>query len=348
MGASERLFKYENSTPVHSAGVGTMANIRHPRRGSLQYWPRKRAASAVARLRSWPAEAKAKPLGFIGFKAGMTHVIATDNRPKSLTKGEKIALPSTVIECPSLTVMGIVFYQESPFGDRSIATILAPLQSKEHKELSRTIPLPKKNLRSTDEVSDFHHLRLLVQTHPKQVPGGAKKPHLMELAVGGSKEEQLSYAKQVIGKNIAVSDVFESGAMVDVHGITKGKGFQGTVKRFGIPIRQHKAEKTKRGIGTLGSWTPKRVEFTVAQPGKMGFHLRTEYNKQILLIDNQGEKVNPPGGRTKYGLVRNQYLLLKGSVMGPRKRPIALVQASRPDVRKGKDSFEITAVARRG
>ena len=54
----------------------------------------------------------------------------------------------------------------------------------------------------------------------------------------------------MLGKEIKVEDVFESGVSVDVHGITKGKGFQGTVKRFGVPIRQHKAEKTKRGIGT--------------------------------------------------------------------------------------------------
>ena len=145
----------------------------------------------------------------------------------------------------------------------------------------------------------------------------------------------------MLGKEIAIADAFEAGNSVDVHGITKGKGFQGTVKRFGVPVRQHKAEKTKRGIGTLGSWTPKRVEYSVAQPGKMGYHLRTEYNKQILKLAVKPD-INPKSGIHKYGLLRHPYLLLKGSVPGPKKRAMVLTPSLRPNPAFTKEAPEIT------
>ena len=150
----------------------------------------------------------------------------------------------------------------------------------------------------------------------------------------------------MVGKEVAVIDVFDSGMVVDVDGISTGKGFQGTVKRFGVPIRQHKAEKTKRGIGTLGSWTPKRVEFTVAQSGKMGYHLRTEYNKPILRIGTDGQEVTPSGGITQYGIVRNHYLLVQGSVVGPQKRAIMMTTAIRPHFKAPKHSLEISYISR--
>ena len=46
----------------------------------------------------------------------------------------------------------------------------------------------------------------------------------------------------------------KDGDQLDFHCVTKGKGYQGPVKRFGIQIRARKAEKTKRGPGSLGSW----------------------------------------------------------------------------------------------
>ncbi|MBI4983353.1 50S ribosomal protein L3, partial [Candidatus Woesearchaeota archaeon] len=83
-----------------------MGDSHHPRRGSLQFWPRKRSKHSLARIRSWIKEPKAKPVGFIGYKAGMNHLLVIDNRPKALTKGETIAVPATIIECPPLSVCG--------------------------------------------------------------------------------------------------------------------------------------------------------------------------------------------------------------------------------------------------
>jgi len=320
-----------------------MSKINHPRHGSLMYWPRKRSRHTIARIRTWPAESKVKLLGFIGYKAGMTHIQVIDNYAKSMTKGETLNLPTTIIECPPMVVAGVAFYAPFEYGLRKVASVLAP---KLDPIVARTIQLPKQTLKSVDSITEFTDLRLLVYSTAKDTTIGNKKPALMEISLGGSKEDKLKYAKEVLGKEIKVSDVFDLGNSVDVHGISKGKGFQGTVKRYGVPIRQHKAEKVKRGIATLGPWSPKRIDYTVAQPGKMGFHSRTEYNKQILKIGTDGEEINPKGGLNKYGLIRQTYLLVKGSVVGPQKRAIVMTPSSRPNYKMTKEAPEITFISK--
>ena len=322
-----------------------MGGASHPRHGSMQFWPRKRAKHSLARIRTWSKNSnKVKLLGFIVYKAGMTHLQVLDNRPKSATKGENIIAPVTIIECPPLTIIGVSFYTSSIYGLRKSITILAEKLS---PEIARTIQLPKKAIKKIEEVKDFVDLRLLAASSPKLTGIGTKKPKVLEIVLGGSKEEKLSYAKEKLGKEIKVSEVLEAGKQVDLHGISKGKGFQGTVKRFGVPIRQHKAEKTKRGIGTLGPWHPNRILYTVPQPGKMGYHLRTEYNKVIMKIGNETKDLNPSGGFKHYGLVKNDYLLVYGSVIGPVKRPVVLIESIRPDEKKPKEAPEITYLHRK-
>lgn len=317
-----------------------MAKIHHPRLGSLQYWPRKRARHSLARIRAWAVSTRAKPVGFIGYKAGMTHVIVQDTRAKSMTKGEFISLPATIIECPSLKVMGIVYYlphsAHTP-GKRQV-TILA---EKLAPELRRVYPLSKKNISSSSPPpAVFNDVRLLVHTQPSLTGIGTKKPLVHELALGGSAEEKEAYARSVLGKEISVGDVFEKGVSIDIRGISKGKGFQGTVKRFGAHLRQHKAEKVKRGIATLGPWTPKRIRFSVPQPGKMGFHQRTEYNKYVIALGSNGQSVTPAGGLPHYGLLKNPYLLIHGSVIGPQKRAVFFQTGIRPPA-IGKEAFTL-------
>jgi large subunit ribosomal protein L3 len=229
-------------------------------------------------------------------------------------------------------------------GSKKITSVLA---DKFNKELKKKIQTPKKNGKKIEDVKEFDDVKIVIQSQPKQTTTGSKKPKIMEIALGGGKEEKLNYIKEFLGKEIKINDVFDSGSLVDVHGITIGKGFQGTVKRYGVPIRQHKSEKTKRGIGNLGAWTPKRVDFRVAQPGKMGFHLRTEYNKQILKIGADGKEVNPKGGINRYGLVKNAYVLLKGSIVGPKKRAVVLTKAIRPNKKMGVGSYDVTYISKR-
>ena len=77
-----------------------MPNKRSPRKGSMQFWPRKKAKRAYARVNSFAQEKEPKLLGFAGYKAGMSHLLVEDNRKTSTTKGEDIFCPVTIIECP--------------------------------------------------------------------------------------------------------------------------------------------------------------------------------------------------------------------------------------------------------
>ena len=113
-----------------------MPKAHAPRRGSMQFWPRKRSRHSLARVRAWPENKQVRPLAFIGYKAGMTHLLATDNRPKALTKGEDISIPTTIIDCPPMIVAGVSFYKDS----KKTTQILA---SQLDKNLSKKIPVPK-------------------------------------------------------------------------------------------------------------------------------------------------------------------------------------------------------------
>src|SRR3989338_4093158 len=137
--------------------------------------------------------------------------------------------------------------------------------------------------------------------------------------LGAKPGEQLASAKALLGKELTVADALKPGSQVDVHAVTKGKGFQGEVKRHGVSIRQHKSEKRKRGKAQLGPWTPSKVSYTIPQTGKMGYHLRTEYNKWVVAVGADPGKIQQSGGFIHYGIVKNPYVLIKGSVAGPRK-----------------------------
>ena len=144
------------------------------------------------------------------------------------------------------------------------------------------------------------------------------------------------------------ADVFVAGDKIDVQGTSKGKGFQGVVKRWGIRIQYGKAVRAGKGrhVGSIGPWTPSRTMWTVAQAGQMGYHKRTEFNKKILKIASADEvdQINPDGGFVKYGLVKNDYVLVKGSLPGPSKRLVILRQPIRPN-KKSEDMPQINYIS---
>lgn len=296
-----------------------------PRHGSMQFWHRSRAKRQHPRIRTWVEVDASKVVGFMGYKVGMTHVLIRDNNPKSLTKGQNVALPVTIVECPSLKPIALRFYTVSVDGLKLVSEIFSD-------KLDKAFKKPKTQGK---EIADFADLRLVVHTQPKTTDFGKKKPDVFELPLNGkTNEEKLKLGKELLNKEIKIQDVFKEGQYVDVHGVTKGKGYQGTVKRFGVKIRQHKSEKTKRGVGTLGSWRPKKVSWRVAQAGKMGYHTRTEFNKWLLKMITDPKAVNPKGGFLHYGMVKNDVLLIKGSIPGPAKRAIMITEAARPTRRK--------------
>ncbi|MEM3154703.1 MAG: 50S ribosomal protein L3 [Candidatus Woesearchaeota archaeon] len=304
----------------------SMPRIRTPRQGSMQYWPRKRAANIVARIRTWSSAKDAKLLGFVGYKVGMTHIIATDNKPTSLTKNEDIQIPVTVLECPPVKIAAILLYKKDAYGSRCTGQINA---EKLEKETGRTIIIPKKTGKTAD-TKDISDVRVLAYTQPKLTMIGKKAAEFFELGIGGAKpEDKLAAAQALLGKEVKINEVFAEGQIVDTVSITKGHGYQGPVKRFGIALRSHKSEKTKRGPGSLGPWHGFKG-YRTPHAGQTGFHQRTEHNKRILKISDDVSKINPKGGFLRYGLVKNQYVLIKGSVGGASKRLITLMMPKRP------------------
>ena len=84
-----------------------------PRSGSMQFWPRKKAKRVYARVRSWLQSDKNKPLGFLGYKVGMTHLIGTQENKNSHMKGESVFVPATIVECPPMRIYSARFYHYS-------------------------------------------------------------------------------------------------------------------------------------------------------------------------------------------------------------------------------------------
>lgn len=312
-----------------------MGKSHAPRSGSMQFWPRVRAKREYARTRSWATVSDVKLLGFAGYKVCMTHVIAIENKKTSPNKGATVSIPVTIIECPPLKILGARFYKADNVGTMNPAI---KVMFKADEEVKRKLVLSKKSNESEkvfaelgSKLSEYNEMTVIVNTMPSKTGIGKKKPEVFEIAIGGTIEQKYDYVKSNIGKEISIKDVFSEGLFVDTKSVTKGKGYQGAVKRFGVSIRQHKSEKVKRGVGTLGGWSAQQhFMYRVAHAGKMGYHLRTEYNKLILKISENPADVNPKGGFINYGLVKNNCVIVKGSVGGPKKRLIRLDYAIRP------------------
>ena len=307
-----------------------MAKNHHPRRGSMAFSPRKRARAETPHIKSWPVGGeKPKIQGFLGYKAGMTHAFVVDYRPTSTTSGKEVMMPVSVVETPPIKIAAVRAYKNTIHG---LETIGEKWATKLDSDLSKRISLPKKNSgKKWDFTKNADDIRVLVYTQPKLVTGVPKKtPEIRELRIsGGSIDDRIAYAKEILGKEIKIEDVLREGDMLDILAVTKGKGFQGHVQRWGVKLLTHKNSKHRRMIGTAGSWHPNWVQATVPQAGQMGYHQRTEYNKRILKIGEKGEEITPAGGFPHYGLVRNSYILIHGSIPGPTKRLISMRDAIR-------------------
>lgn len=311
----------------------------NPRHGSMQFWPRVRASRQYAKVGNVPQIDEAKLLGFAGYKAGMTHVIAADEGKNSLTKGEKIALPVTVIECPPLKIASVRLYKTLGYGK----AVSKEYFFKTNKELARKITAISKLSTAADlenvDLTDVVNISLQVYTQPHLAGFGKKKPEVFEMPIGGSVEDQLAFAKEHVEKELSVKDVLFAGKYVDTRAVTTGRGYQGPVKRFGIGLRAKKSEKTKRGPGSLGGWKGQgHVLYRIAYAGQMGYHNRVQYSNLILAVEDDVTKVNPEGGFLKYGNVKNTYVLIKGSVPGPKKRLITFTSP----LRKNKQQEKLT------
>jgi len=315
-----------------------MPRENQPRHGSLQFWPRKRADKILPSV-NWKAISSEKPrlLGFIVYKVGMKSALVRDITENSLTKGQKIILPVTILEAPSLKILSVRFYKNN--------SIIKEIFLGGDKELKKNIKLPKqqKGKENLDIKENYDSIRVIVYSLVNKT-SIKKAPDISEIGLGGSKEEQLAFAKENLNKEITINEVF-NGGLVDIRGVTKGKGIQGPVKRFGVSLRHHKSEKGVRKVGSIGPWHPARVVFTVAMAGQMGFFTRVSYNNKILSINKISEKnINPSSGFHKYGNIKTDYIILQGSVAGPKKRQILLTETIRPTKKQSKKNYEFIEI----
>jgi large subunit ribosomal protein L3 len=322
-----------------------------PKHGSLSYLPRHRAKRAIARIRYWPKTDSQTPrlLGFSGFKAGMTFVFAIEDRKRSPNFGKEVMRAATVIEAPPILVCGLRCYSKTPYG---LANLAEAWMHNPPAELERALILPE-NFNTEQMLSKIYDnldranlVRLITATQPGETSLSKKKPDITEIEIGGGTiQQQVDYAKSLLGKTVTPEEVFKEGQFTDIAAITTGKGFQGPVKRWHVAVLQHKGRKTKRGIGTLGPWNPHHLMYSIPRAGQMGYHQRTEYNKRILKIGKDGKEVTPKGGYIRYGLVTNPYILVQGSIPGPEKRCIRIRFPARPPKETSETPPQITHIS---
>ncbi|MBT3971732.1 MAG: 50S ribosomal protein L3 [Euryarchaeota archaeon] len=326
-----------------------MGKRNHPRRGSMAFSPRKRASRHFGRVKSWPEGegSEVRIQGFAGWKAGMTHVLAKDTNPKSKSAGQEVRIPVTVIEVPSMYILGVRGYRSTAYGLQTAgeAWIQSEVLAESFPQLGRRMPMRKNHDADAHfealETEDLVSVRLIAATMPSKVSATpSKTPEVMEIGLsGGDTAQQLNWAREQIGQEFNFTDAFSEGTYTDVVAVTKGYGWQGVIRRFGGKLLSHKNSKKRRQHGNMGAFGDGYVRKSIRQGGQTGYHQRTEFNKQVMRISNpEDNEITPDGGFLHYGEVNNNYILMRGSIPGPAKRLIRFRDAVRA---QGKEEYPI-------
>jgi len=181
-------------------------------------------------------------------------------------------------------------------------------------------------------------VRVLAHTQMKKLKLRQKVANIMEIQInGGEVASKVDFAKALFEQEVSFDKVFGEGETLDVCAATKGHGYAGVVSRWGVTRLPRKTHRGLRKVACIGAWHPARVRFTVARAGQQGYHHRTEINKRVLRVGKKGDKksasteadltekdINPVGGFPHYGQVNEDWVMLKGSIAGSKKRPITL------------------------
>ena len=335
-----------------------------PRHGSLGFLPRKRTKKHRGKIRHFPKDDKKEPChmtAFVGYKAGMTHVVRTIDRPGSRLHKKEAVEAVTILETPPMVVVGVVGYTETPRGLRTLTTVWASTLSTEVKRrfyknwyrskgkaFTRYAAAHKADDALEPELERMKKycsvIRVLAHTQTNLVHKSIRqrKAHLIEIQVnGGDVGAKVDWAAAKLEQRVAVNNVFAEGEFVDVIGATRGHGFEGVVTRWGVKRLPRKTHRGLRKVACIGAWHPARVGYYVPRAGQNGYHHRTETNKRIMRIGAPPEEgkadrsatteqdltikgITPMGGFPHYGIVRNDWVMLKGCVAGPKKRVITL------------------------
>ncbi|XP_030646705.1 60S ribosomal protein L3-like [Chanos chanos] len=188
-------------------------------------------------------------------------------------------------------------------------------------------------------------IRVIVHSQMRLLSLRQKKAHIMEVQLnGGSLAEKVDWVRERLEQPVPVSAVFAQNEMIDVIGVTKGHGVKGVTSRWHTKKLPRKTHKGLRKVACIGAWHPSRVGYTVARAGQKGYHHRTELNKKIYRIgkgihvqdgkviknnastnyDTTQKTVTPMGGFPRYGNVNNDFVMVKGCVVGAKKRVLTL------------------------
>jgi len=294
---------------------------------------------------------------FIGYKAGMTHILREVEKPGSKLHKKETTEAVTIIETPPMIVVGVVGYVKTVRGMRTYKTVWAEHLNEELKRRfyknwykAKKKAFTKYAKKYSDgkaaieeDLKDIKKhasvVRVLAHTQVKKIGIGQKKAHLTEIQVnGGTIEQKVDFAYSLFEKSVSVDAVFQQNEMIDAIAITKGHGYEGVVTRWGVTRLPRKTHRGLRKVACIGAWHPARVQWSVARHGQMGFHHRTEINKKVYKVGKKGEDshlattdydvtkkdINPMGGFPHYGVVDEDYIMIKGACPGTKKRPITL------------------------
>merc|ERR1712158_355143 len=286
---------------------------------------------------------------FMGYKAGMSHIVREVDRPGSKVNKKEVVEACTILETPPVMVVGVVGYIETPRGLRALKTVWAEHIGEEcrrrfYKNWSKS--KKKEIAKELNQIKKYCSVvRLICHTHQKLLRRRQKKAHIMEIQInGGTVPQKVDWARELFEKEVRCKSVFAKDEMIDCIGVTKGKGFKGVTSRWHTKKLPRKTHKGLRKVACIGAWHPSRIQFTVARAGQKGYHHRTEINKKIYdirdgfhtkdgkLIKNNAsteydladKSINPMGGFPHYGEVKQDFVMIKGCCIGPKKRGITL------------------------
>jgi len=336
--------------------------FERPRHGSLGFLPRKRASRIRGKVKSFPKDDASKEphlTAFLGYKAGMTHILRDVDKPGSKAHKKEVVEAVTILETPPMIVVGIVGYVITAHGLRALTTVWAEHLNDEVKRRfyknwykSKKKAFTKYVKKYADGQKDIDAeiekikqycqvVRVLAHTQIRKVKVGQKKAHLMEIQVnGGDTAAKVAFSQGLFEKQVPADAIFGENEMIDVIGVSKGHGYEGVTTRWGTSRLPRKTHRGLRKVACIGAWHPAKVQYSVARAGQNGYHHRTEMNKKVYKMGKGGvennattefdlteKNINPVGGFPHYGLVREDYMMLKGNIIGAKKRVITLRKA---------------------
>merc|ERR1711978_778856 len=254
----------------------------------------------------------------------------------------------TIVETPPMVAIGVVGYIETPRGLRALKTVWAEHIGEEAKRRfyknwsqSKKKAFTKSCTKWADDLGKKEiekdlaqmkkyctAIRVIVHTQMKILRRRQKKAHIMEVQLnGGSVADKVAFAREHFEKEIPVTAVFAKDEMMDIIGVTKGHGFKGVTSRWHTKKLPRKTHKGLRKVACIGAWHPSRIQFTVPRAGQKGYHLKDGKlvkNNAATEYDIADKSINPMGGFPHYGEVKQDFIMIKGCCIGPKKRTLTL------------------------